>query len=138
MKANTGRWMLEQIPSKAHSLYLQSALQTGILSLLCLLIFWGSYAVSSVRSLKQKKDSSFFAGRTQSGRYRQGTSEWRQDPWNEIYFLHQCPAVTSDPGLCRCSDAVYSKSKPYFTHIDHLTAEVWQDDTSAGCDPTAQ
>lgn len=61
MKANTGRWMLEQIPSKAHSLYLQSALQTGILSLLCLLIFWGSYAVSSVRSLKQKKDSSFFA-----------------------------------------------------------------------------
>lgn len=51
--------MLEQIPSKAHSLYLQSALQTGILSLLCLLIFWGSYAVSSVRSLKQKKDSSF-------------------------------------------------------------------------------
>lgn len=26
MKANTGRWMLEQIPSKAHSLYLQLSL----------------------------------------------------------------------------------------------------------------
>lgn len=61
MKANTGRWMLEQIPSKAHSLYLQSALQTGILSLLCLLIFWGSYVISSVRSLKERNDSSFFA-----------------------------------------------------------------------------
>ncbi len=61
MKANTGRWMLEQIPSKAHSLYLQSALQTGILSLLCLLVFWGSYMISSVRSLKERNNSSFFA-----------------------------------------------------------------------------
>lgn len=56
MKANTGRWMLEQIPSKAHSLYLQSAVQTGILSLVCLMIFWGSYIVTTVRSLKQKQD----------------------------------------------------------------------------------
>lgn len=61
MRANTGRFMLEQIPSKAHSLYLQSAVQTGILSLSCLLIFWGGYVISSARSLKQKKDSGLFA-----------------------------------------------------------------------------
>ena len=56
MKANTGRFMLEQIPSKAHSLYLQSALQTGMLSLICLLSFWGIYLVTALRNLRQKKD----------------------------------------------------------------------------------
>lgn len=56
MKANTGRFMLEQIPSKAHSLYLQSALQTGMLSLICLLSFWGIYLVTALRNFRQKKD----------------------------------------------------------------------------------
>lgn len=48
-KFHAGARMLQEIPSKAHSLYLQSGLQTGVLSLLCLLIFWGWYLIDSVR-----------------------------------------------------------------------------------------
>ena len=42
-------------------------------------------------------------GRTQSGRYRQGTSEWRQDPWNEIY---SCINVRLSHQIPGCADAV--------------------------------
>ena len=43
MKANTGAGMYQQLPTKAHSLYLQTALQTGVLSLLCLIkTFFGN------------------------------------------------------------------------------------------------
>ncbi len=61
--------------------------------------------------------------RTQSWCHRQGDSEWRSYQRDEIYFLHQCPAVTSDPGLCRCSDAVYTEAEPYRTYPDHFSAK---------------
>lgn len=38
-----------QIMTKPHSLYLQVAVQTGVLSLLCLLVFYGWYALWSLR-----------------------------------------------------------------------------------------
>ena len=43
MRANTGPEMYLQIVTKPHSMYLQTAVLTGGLSLLCLLVFWGSY-----------------------------------------------------------------------------------------------
>ena len=43
MKVNTGLNMYQQLPTKAHSMYLQSALQTGILSGICLLMFFLHY-----------------------------------------------------------------------------------------------
>lgn len=49
MRANTGWKILAEIPSKAHNMYLQSAVQTGVLSLACLLIFWISYLVQGFR-----------------------------------------------------------------------------------------
>ncbi|MBU5480128.1 O-antigen ligase family protein [Blautia sp. MSJ-19] len=55
MKANTGLGMYQQLPTKAHSMYLQTALQTGILSLICLLIFWGQYLFLWIRNHKKEK-----------------------------------------------------------------------------------
>lgn len=46
---NTSQSMLQEIPSKAHSMYLQSALQTGVLSLVCLMMFVFCYLRESVR-----------------------------------------------------------------------------------------
>ena len=45
---NTSARMLREIPSKAHSLYLQSAVQTGMLSVICLILFWACYLKESV------------------------------------------------------------------------------------------
>lgn len=42
-RANIGPRMFFEIPSKAHCMYLQTALQTGMLSLICLLVFWLKY-----------------------------------------------------------------------------------------------
>ena len=50
MKANTGAGMYQQLPTKAHSLYLQTALQTGVLSLLCLMFFWGRYLFCFIKT----------------------------------------------------------------------------------------
>lgn len=55
---NTSSSMYNEIPSKAHNMYLQTAIQTGLLSLLCLLIFWGCYLKDSIRLywIQKKKD----------------------------------------------------------------------------------
>lgn len=50
MKANTGAGMYQQLPTKAHSLYLQTALQTGVLSLLCLMLFWRRYLFCFIKT----------------------------------------------------------------------------------------
>lgn len=53
---NSSNHMYNEIPSKAHSMYLQSALQTGVLSVICLLVFWIWYLKDSVSLyLIQKK-----------------------------------------------------------------------------------
>lgn len=39
----------EQVMTKPHSMYLQIGVQTGVVSLICLLVFWGWYAVQSCR-----------------------------------------------------------------------------------------
>ena len=53
---NTSSAMYNEIPSKAHSMYLQSALQTGVLSVICLLVFWLWYLKDSISLyLLQKK-----------------------------------------------------------------------------------
>ena len=44
-----------QLITKPHSLYLQVGVQTGVLSLLCLLVFYGWYAVQSMRLYAFKK-----------------------------------------------------------------------------------
>ena len=62
MKANTALSMYQQLPTKAHSMYLQSALQTGILSVICLLIFFLHYMVMALRNRKTEtnKEKSIF------------------------------------------------------------------------------
>ena len=45
---NTSARMLREIPSKAHSLYLQSAVQTGVMSVICLILFWVCYLKESI------------------------------------------------------------------------------------------
>lgn len=57
MKANTGLGMYQQLPTKAHSMYLQSALQTGVLSLICLLVFWGRYVICFIKNVRQRENS---------------------------------------------------------------------------------
>lgn len=47
-----------QIMTKPHSWYLQVAVQTGVLSLLCLLVFYGWYAIQSIRLYAFRKLSS--------------------------------------------------------------------------------
>lgn len=55
---NTSIAMYNEIPSKAHSMYLQSALQTGVLSVICLLVFWIWYLKDSISLylIQKKKD----------------------------------------------------------------------------------
>lgn len=62
MKANTALSMYQQLPTKAHSMYLQSALQTGVLSVICLLIFFLHYMVTALRNRKTEtnKEKSIF------------------------------------------------------------------------------
>ena len=56
MKANTDLGMYQQLPTKAHNMYLQTALQTGIVSLICMLAFWGQYLVIWIRNSRNGKD----------------------------------------------------------------------------------
>lgn len=62
MKANTALSMYQQLPTKAHSMYLQSALQTGIISVICLLGFFLHYMVTALRNRKTEtnKEKSIF------------------------------------------------------------------------------
>ena len=62
MKANTSLSMYQQLPTKAHSMYLQSALQTGVLSVICLLIFFLHYMVTALRNrnTETNKEKSIF------------------------------------------------------------------------------
>ena len=55
---NTSSSMYQEIPSKAHNMYLQTAVQTGVLSLICLLLFWGFYLKESICIywVQKKKD----------------------------------------------------------------------------------
>ena len=55
---NTSSSMYQEIPSKAHNMYLQTAVQTGVLSLICLLLFWGFYLKESICIywIQKKKD----------------------------------------------------------------------------------
>lgn len=55
MRANTSLGMYQQIPTKAHNMYLQTALQSGFLSLVCLLIFWVWNLADSLKKLRSKK-----------------------------------------------------------------------------------
>lgn len=57
MRANTSIRMLEEIPSKAHNQYLQTALQTGVASLVCLLIFCGVYLAGGARACRQGREN---------------------------------------------------------------------------------
>lgn len=50
-RVNAAKVMYEQVITKPHDLYLQTALQTGVLSLLCLLGFLGS----SLKKLLKKE-----------------------------------------------------------------------------------
>ena len=54
MKANTSLGMYQQLPTRAHNMYLQSALQTGVLSTICLLVFWLRYLISFVKKYFRK------------------------------------------------------------------------------------
>lgn len=61
MRANTGPDIYEQIITKPHNMYLQTAVLTGGLSLLCLLAFWCNY----IRLFwKKRKDDRGKAGET--------------------------------------------------------------------------
>lgn len=53
VQANVGIKMLSQIKSRPHSLYLQIALQTGLLSLAALMILWGRYLAGAYKQLWQ-------------------------------------------------------------------------------------
>lgn len=56
MKANTGLGMYQQLPTKAHSIYLQNALQTGSISLICLMMFWIRYFIQAIKSSFKEKN----------------------------------------------------------------------------------
>ena len=53
MKANTSLSMYQQLPTRAHNMYLQSALQTGVISAICLIIFWLRYVISFVKRFRK-------------------------------------------------------------------------------------
>lgn len=52
MRANTSPQLMQQILSKPHNMYLQTAVQTGMLSLICLLGFWGNYLFGALKRMK--------------------------------------------------------------------------------------
>lgn len=58
---NTSNAMYNEIPSKAHSIYLQSALQTGMLSMLCLLAFWIWYLAETVQVCRKQEKRDWLA-----------------------------------------------------------------------------
>lgn len=51
VRANLGEDMLTQIITRPHSMYLQTALQTGLLSLFFLVLFWAGYLSRGIREL---------------------------------------------------------------------------------------
>ncbi|MDF2801495.1 MAG: hypothetical protein K0S61_1398 [Anaerocolumna sp.] len=51
----------QMILTKPHNMYLQMGVQTGALSLLCFLVFYGIYFVSSIRLYKKGKFESYYA-----------------------------------------------------------------------------
>lgn len=53
MKANTSLSMYQQLPTRAHNMYLQSALQTGVISAICLIVFWLRYVISFVKRFRK-------------------------------------------------------------------------------------
>ena len=53
-RINTNRSLYEEILTKPHSLYLQTAFQTGVVSLLCILGFWLCYFIRVFVLSKQK------------------------------------------------------------------------------------
>lgn len=53
MKANTSLNMYQQLPTKAHNMYFQSALQTGVLSALCLIVFWMRYMIRFIKNFRK-------------------------------------------------------------------------------------
>ena len=56
-RANVGLDMLMPVISKVHSLYLQIALQTGMISLAVLLVFWIRYFLHGRKIMKRKGQS---------------------------------------------------------------------------------
>lgn len=64
MRANTGKWLMDEVITKPHSLYLQIAVQTGVFSLLCLLVFWGSCIRNLILSIKKDGRGELYALRT--------------------------------------------------------------------------
>lgn len=48
-RAKLSDGLFTEILTKAHSMYFQTWIQTGGLSLICLLLFWGSYAMDSIK-----------------------------------------------------------------------------------------
>lgn len=50
-KLNVG-WSANMIVDKPHNMYLQTAINTGVISLLALLILWGIYLISSIKLYK--------------------------------------------------------------------------------------
>ena len=56
-RANVGLDMLMPVISKVHSLYLQIALQTGMISLAALLVFWIRYFLHGRKIMKRKGQS---------------------------------------------------------------------------------
>lgn len=53
MKVNTSMRMHQELTTKAHNMYLQTAVQTGVLSLICLLTFWIRYFVLFVQNIRK-------------------------------------------------------------------------------------
>ena len=53
MKANTSFRTFQELTTKAHNMYLQTAVQTGVLSLICLLTFWIRYFVLFVQNIRK-------------------------------------------------------------------------------------
>ena len=45
--------MHQELTTKAHNMYLQTAVQTGVLSLICLLTFWIRYFVLFVQNIRK-------------------------------------------------------------------------------------
>ena len=53
MKANTSFRMYQELTTKAHNMYLQTALQTGVLSLICLMAFWIRYFILFLKNIRK-------------------------------------------------------------------------------------
>ena len=60
MRANTNFRMYQQLPTKAHNMYLQTALQTGVLSLICLLVFWIRYFLLFLNNIRKGEKKELF------------------------------------------------------------------------------